>query len=181
MKKYLIASTGALFLIAGAAFAQTTTSDTTSSTTAPAVVAPPQGSLSTTETKSSNDGYGNTMSSKKTTYGSADGTASTMMWDCTAGRFNWYYDVDETLYVIEGDAIIKDTNGVAHRLGAGDTAYFPAGSRAEWHVERYIRKIAFCRTPLPAAQAFFRRGLRRLKRLMGAGSKDAAPAMFRAE
>ena len=22
---------------------------------------------------------------------SADGTASTFIWDCTAGRFNWYY------------------------------------------------------------------------------------------
>ena len=124
---------------------------------------------------------GNPISKNKLLSFSADGTASTMMWDCTAGRFNWYYDVDETLYVIEGAAIIKDSSGVAHHLGVGDTAYFPAGSRAEWHVERYVRKIAFCRTPLPAAQAFFRRGLRRLKRLMGAGSKDAAPAMFRAE
>lgn len=112
---------------------------------------------------------------------SADGTASTMMWDCTAGRFNWYYDIDETLCVIEGAAIIKDSAGVTHHLGVGDTAYFPAGSRAEWHVERYVRKIAFCRTPLPATQVFFRRGFLFLKRLVGARSKDAAPAMFRAE
>jgi uncharacterized protein len=112
---------------------------------------------------------------------SADGTASTMMWDCTAGRFNWYYDVDETLCVIEGAAMIKDSAGVTHHLVAGDTAYFPAGSRAEWHVERYVRKIAFCRTPLPAAQVFFRRGFRFLQRLVGARSKEAAPSMFRIE
>jgi uncharacterized protein len=111
---------------------------------------------------------------------SADGTASTMMWDCTAGRFNWYYDVDETLYVIEGAATIKDpATGVAQRLAVGDTVFFPAGSRAEWHVEQYVRKVAFCRTPLPAIQVFFRRGVRFLRRLMGARSKDATPAMFR--
>ena len=109
---------------------------------------------------------------------SADGTASTLMWDCTAGRFNWYYDVDETLHVIEGSAIIKDSAGVAHRLSVGDTAFFPAGSRAEWHVEDYIRKVAFCRTPLPPPLVFVRRGFRFLKRLMGGGNKNAAPAMF---
>jgi len=27
---------------------------------------------------------------------SADGTASTYFWDCTAGRFNWFYSFDET-------------------------------------------------------------------------------------
>jgi hypothetical protein len=111
---------------------------------------------------------------------SPDGTASTMMWDCTAGRFNWYYDCDETLCVIEGAALIKDpSTGVTQRLGVGDTAFFPAGSSAEWQVEQYVRKIAFCRTPLPATQVFFRRGLRFLRRLVGARSKDATPAMFR--
>jgi uncharacterized protein len=109
---------------------------------------------------------------------SADGSASTMMWDCTAGRFNWYYDVDETLYVIEGSAIIKDSAGVSHRLSTGDTAFFPAGSRAEWHVEDYIRKVAFCRTPLPRPLVFVKRGLRFLNRLMRGGNKGAAPAMF---
>lgn len=27
---------------------------------------------------------------------SHDGCASSFFWDCTAGRFNWYYDIDET-------------------------------------------------------------------------------------
>ena len=33
---------------------------------------------------------------------SADREARTCIWDCTAGRFNWFYDTDETVYVIEG-------------------------------------------------------------------------------
>ena len=111
---------------------------------------------------------------------SADGTASTLIWDCTAGRFNWFYDVDETIYVIKGGVVVKDVAGVSRRLSAGDTIFFPAGARAEWHVEDYIRKIAFCREPLPRSVAFARRSYRFLKRrlLRSSDGANAAPAMF---
>jgi uncharacterized cupin superfamily protein len=110
---------------------------------------------------------------------SADGTATTFLWDCTAGRFNWYYDVDETLYVIEGAVVIKDHAGATRSLSVGDTIFFPAGARAEWYVESYVRKIAFCRTPLPRLLVFAKRGFRLLKRLAGkGGSAQASPAMF---
>ncbi len=36
---------------------------------------------------------------------SADGTASTFYWDCTAGRFNWFYAFDETLHILEGSVL----------------------------------------------------------------------------
>jgi uncharacterized cupin superfamily protein len=126
---------------------------------------------------------GNPISRNKLLSYSADGSSSTMMWDCTAGRFNWYYDIDETLCVIEGSVNIKDSAGVTQRLGVGDTVFFPAGSRAEWHVEEYIRKIAFLRTPLPAPWVFVKRGFRFLGRILrvGADTRDAAPAMFRAD
>ncbi len=118
---------------------------------------------------------GNPLSGTKVLSSSADGTACTVIWDCTAGRFNWYYDVDETLYVIEGSVIIKDVTGAARRLGVGDMVFFPAGSRAEWLVEDYIRKIAFCRSPLPRPLVFMKRGYRFLKRFVGRGNKDAVP------
>lgn len=122
---------------------------------------------------------GNPIARNKVLSSSADGTASTLIWDCTAGRFNWFYDVDETIYVIEGGVVIKDAGGAARRLSAGDTIFFPAGARAEWHVEDYIRKIAFCRAPLPRPIVFARRGYRFLKRLVGTrGGANAAPAMF---
>jgi hypothetical protein len=125
---------------------------------------------------------GNPVSCNKLLSYSADGTASTMMWDCTAGRFNWHYDVDETLYIIEGSVIIKETSGATHRLSAGDVVFFPAGSSAEWHVETYIRKVAFCRTPLPGPVVFVKRGLRYLKRRLGlGGNSEAGPAMFSAK
>src|ERR1700723_2892678 len=100
---------------------------------------------------------------------SADGTASTYFWDCTAGRFNWYYSFDETLHILEGSVALKDAVGKSRLAVAGDTIYFPAGSRAEWTVDRYIRKLAFCRTPLPGSLVVARSLGRRIKRLLGGG------------
>ena len=81
--------------------------------------------------------------------GSKDGRANTYLWDCTPGRFNWHYIFDETLYVLEGLVLVKDEHGVEHTLRAGDTAFFPAGSSAEWTVKEYVCKVAFLYSPLP--------------------------------
>jgi uncharacterized cupin superfamily protein len=116
---------------------------------------------------------GNPVSRNTVVSHSADGTAWTVIWDCTAGRFNWSYDFDETLYVIEGSVTIRDGTGAARRVSAGDVVFFPAGSQAEWHVEKYIRKIAFCRNPMPWPLLFVKRGFRFLKRLLGLGKKPA--------
>ena len=101
---------------------------------------------------------------------SADGTASTFIWDCTAGRFNWYYGMDETIYVLEGGMTIKDAGGT-HHLKAGDTIYFPAGVSAEWIVDSYVRKIAFLRVKLPRALVSARRIYQRFKRAVGNGQR----------
>jgi uncharacterized cupin superfamily protein len=114
--------------------------------------------------------------------GSPDGTACTLVWDCTAGRFNWFYDIDETVFVIEGAVIVRDHKGGVRRLEAGDTAFFPAGSHAEWTVETYVRKLAFCRFPLPRQVLVAKHVVRALRRLFGRGQDarkgGAGPAMF---
>jgi hypothetical protein len=102
---------------------------------------------------------------------SADGSARSYIWDCTAGRFNWFYEVDETIYVIEGGVVLKDPAGAARRLCAGDTIFFPAGAHAEWHVEKYIRKFALIRTPLPKPLVAARQGYRFIKRLIRGGGR----------
>jgi uncharacterized cupin superfamily protein len=110
---------------------------------------------------------------------SADGNASTWMWDCTAGKFNWFYDIDETVYVIEGSVIIKEGDREPQLVSAGDTIFFPKGSSAEWTVQNYIRKVAFLRTPLPLPIQIARRAYHMLKRVTGrGGGKNASPAMF---
>jgi uncharacterized protein len=110
---------------------------------------------------------------------SPDGTASTYFWDCTAGRFNWFYSFDETLHILEGEVILKDPAGNSRRVAAGDTVYFPAGSSAEWTVDKYVRKLAFCRTPLPGYLTFVRGIARRIKRAVGGGSdKDGGSGLL---
>jgi uncharacterized cupin superfamily protein len=121
---------------------------------------------------------GNPIARNKLLSKSADGAASSYIWDCTAGRFNWFYRAEETVYVIEGGVVVKDMAGAICRLSAGDTIIFPAGACAEWHVEDYIRKFALIRTPLPRPLVLAKRGCRFFKRLMATGNyKDDAPTM----
>lgn len=101
---------------------------------------------------------------------SADGTASTYFWDCTAGRFNWFYSFDETFHILEGNVTLKYPSGVSRRVITGDTVFFPAGSSAEWTVDNYVRKLAFCRTPLPRYLNLARQVVRRLKRAVRGGA-----------
>jgi uncharacterized cupin superfamily protein len=103
---------------------------------------------------------------------SADGTARTIVWDCTAGRFNWFYDMDETVYILEGSVLIKEDGGKSRRVGVGETILFRAGSHAEWTVEGYIRKIAFLRTPVPKYALLAMRVVRVAKRLARFGRPE---------
>jgi uncharacterized cupin superfamily protein len=88
---------------------------------------------------------------------SQDTIAFTVRWDCTAGKFSWIYDLDETVHILEGSVIVSSENTPPKRLEAGDVAFFPAGTKAQWHVETYVRKVAFCRfvvLPKPAQVAY---------------------------
>lgn len=105
---------------------------------------------------------GNPVARKKRLAGSSDRLATTMMWDCTAGRFNWFYDEDEVIHVLEGSVVIEDTSGARQRLQAGDTFLFPAGSQYLWTVSSYIRKIAFLYPPLTPEMRVIRGILKRL-------------------
>jgi uncharacterized cupin superfamily protein len=80
---------------------------------------------------------------------SQDGASSVMAWSCTAGRFNWHYMVDETVHIISGEVFITNDKGEECRLGPGDMAFFPAGSRSTWRVPVAVRKLAVCRQAMP--------------------------------
>jgi hypothetical protein len=46
-------------------------------------------------------------------------------------------------------------------------------------VDNYVRKLAFCRTPVPGYLTFARQLFRRLKRVVGAGSgKDGGSGLL---
>lgn len=106
---------------------------------------------------------GSPVARKKLLTRSRDGLASSFMWDCTAGRFNWFYGEDEVIYVLEGSVLLEDEAGVRRQLQAGDTFLLPAGSRFHWTVANYIRKIAFLYPPLTLDMRIVRKILKGLR------------------
>jgi uncharacterized cupin superfamily protein len=100
----------------------------------------------------------------------SDECAATGIWDCTAGTFRWFFGWDETVVIIEGEVQVTAEDGTQRILRSGDVAYFKGGTWATWHIETYVKKIAFLRKPFPAAIAL----LYRLRNLMRA---KAAPSL----
>lgn len=76
---------------------------------------------------------------------SRDWTSNIVVWECTAGSFNWFYTQDETLVVVSGEAFITDEKGEERRLGPGDFAFFPSGASCVWRVPQIVRKVAIVR------------------------------------
>jgi uncharacterized cupin superfamily protein len=96
---------------------------------------------------------------------SSDGTTSAMVWDCTAGRFRWYFGGDEIVHIIEGEVIVASDDVPERMLRPGDAALFRAGTWATWHVPHYVRKHAICRDSLPAAITFPLRATKKAARI----------------
>jgi uncharacterized protein len=97
---------------------------------------------------------------------SSDEMSLTVMWDCTAGSFNWFYDIDETVCVMEGYVIVCDSAGDSRTLFEGDIFFFPAGTRFQWTVPRYVRKLAFIHVPMSRKMRLARHIYRRVRRLL---------------
>ena len=109
---------------------------------------------------------------------SSDQLACTIIWDCTSGKFNWFYDIDETVHIIEGSVTVSDGVNPPKTLKPGDVAFFPVGTKAHWHVENYVRKVAFCQRPLPKFTQGPIQMLRKVRAMMRGG--QAAPSLMEA-
>jgi uncharacterized cupin superfamily protein len=97
---------------------------------------------------------------------SADGLASTMVWECSEGKFNWHYDFDETILILEGAVVIESDTMRPTRYGPGDVIFFRNGAHARWHVQGRVRKLAFCRTTQPFVLGFAMRAFNKIKRML---------------
>src|SRR5690606_19668881 len=80
---------------------------------------------------------------------SSDGTTLSAVWDCTAGTFTWHFGVDETVHIVDGEVEVSANGFGTRTLRAGDVTLFRAGTTARWRVPVYVKKIAYCRHPLP--------------------------------
>lgn len=113
---------------------------------------------------------------------SACKTATTMIWSCTAGKFNWYYDLDETIVILEGSIVLESEGMPPKRYGGGDVIFFRKGASAKWHVEGYVRKVAFLRLTNPFPFGIAIRAVNRLKSLIARnGPATPAPSIAAAE
>jgi uncharacterized protein len=109
---------------------------------------------------------------------SADGLATTMVWHCTAGKFNWYYDFDETIMILEGGIVLEGDTMEPTRYGPGDVIFFKNGAHARWHVEDRVKKLAFCRKTQPVWLGLALRVFLKLKKIMlGTGARQPASLM----
>ncbi len=85
----------------------------------------------------------------------SDGSTRLIVWRVSAGRFNWFYDFDETITILDGEVFLTEGanaapgNATERRLGPGDIIFFHNGSTATWRVPDHVRKIATVRRPLP--------------------------------
>lgn len=79
-----------------------------------------------------------------------DRSASTHVWECTAGAFRWRFGWDETVIILSGGVRVTAEDGTEKTLSVGDVAYFTAGSTAVWEIDDHVRKLAFIRRPMPA-------------------------------
>jgi uncharacterized protein len=102
---------------------------------------------------------------------SGDRAATTVIWSCTEGKFNWFYDVDETIMILEGSIVLESEGMPPKRYGVGDVIFFRNGAHAKWHVEGYVKKIAFFRQTIPFGLDFAVRAVNKLKRTFFAPGK----------
>jgi uncharacterized protein len=93
---------------------------------------------------------------------SNDRTTLTAHWSCTAGTFNWYFGMDETVHILEGEVIVQQGEEAPITLRAGDVALFHCGTWSVWHVPVFVRKICICRHALPAPTGFLLRAAKAL-------------------
>ncbi len=109
---------------------------------------------------------------------SADGLATTIVWHCTEGKFNWFYDFDETILILDGSIVLESDGMPPTRYGAGDVIFFRDGAHAKWHVEGHVRKLAFCRKTSPAWFGFAMRVFHKLRKMfLPADSRQPANLM----
>ena len=96
---------------------------------------------------------------------SADGSASTYFWDCTAGRFNWFYNFDETLHILEGSVTLKFSDRMDRRALYPQARLLPHGAAG------FFGERAGCSPPrqAPGARTGRRRRWRYVLQLTLAG------------
>ncbi len=62
------------------------------------------------------------------------------IWEKEISEFDWYYDEDETFYVLEGEVEVEIEDGEKVSFGKGDLVTFKEGTKCRWKLKKPIRK-----------------------------------------
>ena len=68
------------------------------------------------------------------------GVASWPIWEKEVSEFPWYYDEQETCYLLEGDVVVTPEGGEPVEIRKGDLVIFPKGMRCTWNIRSAVRK-----------------------------------------
>ena len=90
---------------------------------------------------------------------SHDRTSSIMVWECTAGRFNWHYSEDETVVIISGEVFITTEKGEERRLRPRRYGIFPRWQFLHMAYQRSRQKGCRPAKGLAASAGFWRASL----------------------
>lgn len=63
------------------------------------------------------------------------------VWESTDGKWNLEYTEDEFCYIIEGAAIVTDSEGHAEEVKQGDAFVIPAGFKGTWETKGSVKKF----------------------------------------
>jgi uncharacterized cupin superfamily protein len=76
------------------------------------------------------------------TANTADQGACAGFWSCDVGRYEFVFDYDEFIYVIDGEVVVTEAapSTRTHVLKPGDTAHFPRGVTTIWQITRRMTK-----------------------------------------
>jgi len=61
------------------------------------------------------------------------------LWAKEVSTFNWDYDEQEICYFLEGEVIVKTSEGEV-AFGKGDLVTFPQGLKCVWNIKKAVRK-----------------------------------------
>jgi uncharacterized protein len=101
-----------------------------------------------------------------------DRLAYAMLWECGAVSYKWNYSRDEAYIVLSGEGFMTDDKGIEHRYGAGDVAFFPAGTKSVWRHPDHFRKIAVLKDPAPGGLIVLLKLWNKLSALMRPADKE---------
>ena len=99
--------------------------------------------------------------------------AHAVVWECGAVSYRWHYNQDEAYIVLSGEGFMTDINGVEHRYGPGDVAFFPAGTDSTWRHPDHFRKVAVLKEAVPGLAGAALKVWNKLLRVLGLAHKSS--------